>query len=416
MKILKLKKEEKKVFVHLMISAFFYGFFLSFILIKEIIARKALDATDFQLSLLVMIFPVTSVFSIWWGKLLERTVDKSKYFLLISLFGRLLLACGLIISNMNQFLILSLIIFIFHSSYIPARNSIYQKKIYKFSRGKIFGITLSITTLISMIFSYIAGRTLDFNENFFKYVLFIIAFMGFFDSLILFFIKNKSNKEKKKVKFYNMFIDPLKRSWEILKRNNDFRRFEIGFMIYGMGFLMMMLAVPIFLVDIMKFNYTTSFLAKAVVAQIGLFLLAPFMGYLHDRFHPTKFTIFSFGMLILYPFILLISQFFDFYNLQVVIVFIGFFIFGVARAADTVVWNMGSVYFAKDEDSSMYQSIHVTLMGIRGIIAPMLSVLIKKMLNTNGIFIFSSLFFLAASMYSLHSYKLSDYYIKLKGN
>src|SRR6056297_2232371 len=83
MKILKLKKEEKKVFVHLIISAFFYGFFLSFILIKEIIARKALDATDFQLSLLVMIFPVTSVFSIWWGKLLERTVDKSKYFLLI---------------------------------------------------------------------------------------------------------------------------------------------------------------------------------------------------------------------------------------------------------------------------------------------------------------------------------------------
>src|SRR6056297_2251181 len=136
MKILKLKKEEKKVFVHLIISAFFYGFFLSFILIKEIIARKALDATDLQLSFLVMIFPVTSVFSIWWGRLLERARQKSKYFLLVALFGRLLLVLGLIINNMNHFLILTVVIFTFHSSYIPARNSLYQRKIRKFNRGK----------------------------------------------------------------------------------------------------------------------------------------------------------------------------------------------------------------------------------------------------------------------------------------
>ncbi|TYB31543.1 MAG: multidrug efflux MFS transporter [Candidatus Mcinerneyibacterium aminivorans] len=209
-------------------------------------------------------------------------------------------------------------------------------------------------------------------------------------------------------------MEPLLRSVEILKRNREFARFEISFMIYGMGFIMMMMAVPIFLVDVMKFNYTTSFFAKAILAQIGIFLLSPFMGSLHDKKHPSNFAVISFGLLSLYPGILLISQLIEPYKIQMLVVFAGFFIFGIARAADMVVWNMGSVYFAQNEDSSMYQSIHVTLMGIRGVAAPLLGVVIKKLMDTNGIFIFSAFFFIIASIYSYFSYKKTNFYLKGK--
>ncbi|TYB30793.1 MAG: MFS transporter [Candidatus Mcinerneyibacterium aminivorans] len=408
MKFLNLNKREKRSFIIIIISTFFYGFFLSMIKTRTIIARKALLATDWQLSLLVMIFPVTNFISIWWGKILETTRNKSKFFLYISIFGRLLLIAGLWISNMNQFLILLFIIFFFHSSYIPARNSLFQTNFRRQNRGRLFGITLSLATLISMIISYFAGRFLDLNENYFKYFLFAVGILGFINSFLLYFVRIRDNSKlykKAKLSFHSIFISPLKRSAQILKKNWQFARFELSFILYGMGFIMMMVAVPIYLVDVLKLSYTTSFLAKVVVAQFGVFLLSPFMGKLHDRWHPNMYNVFSFGLLILYPVFFIISTFFSGSSIQVYIVFFGFLVFGIARATVSIAWNMGSVYFAGDEDSSMYQSIHVTFTGIRGVLAPLFGLLIKKLFGLNSMFYVSMMFFIAASIQSFFAYK-----------
>jgi len=375
---------------------------------RSIIARKALLATDWQISLLVMIYPVTNFISIWWGKILETTRNKSKFFIYISIFGRLLLILGLWITNMNQFLVLLFIIFFFHSSYIPARNSLFQTNFKEKNRGRIFGITVSLSTFITMIISYFAGQFLDLHENYFKYFLFAVGILGFINSFLLYFVKIRDNSKlykKAKLSFHSIFIAPLKRSKKILKNNWQFARFEISFILYGMGFIMMMVAVPIFLVDVLKLSYTTSFLAKVVVAQIGIFILSPFMGKLHDSWHPNLYNVFSFGLLVLFPLLFLISTFFSGNNLQLYIVFFAFFILGVSKAAIKISWNMGSVFFAGKEDSSMYQSIHVTFTGIRGLFAPLLGLLIKKLFGLNGMFIVSILFFIAASLQSFFAYK-----------
>src|SRR6056297_2333438 len=261
-------KKEKRAFIIILISTFFYGFFLGFIRVRDIVARKAFDASDFQLSLLIMIFPVMNFLSIWWGKLLESSRNKSKYFILISLFGRLILIIGFWITTMNQFLLLMFFLFLFHSAFIPA-------------------------------------RILDINENFFKYILAGVGIIGFFNTFVLYFvdIKKKKKEKFKKVKksMIKVILDPIKRAKYILKEKTEFARFEFSFILYGMGFIMMMLAVPIYLVDIMKFNYTMSFLSKAIIGQLGIFILSPFMGKLHDKWHPNLYNVFSFGFLIFYP-------------------------------------------------------------------------------------------------------------------
>src|SRR6056297_66271 len=406
-------KKEKRAFIIILISTFFYGFFLGFIRVRDIIARKAFDASDFQLSLLIMIFPVMNFLSIWWGKLLENSRNKSKYFILISLFGRLILIIGFWITTMNQFLLLMFFLFLFHSAFIPARNSLFQSNFSPEKRGMLFGVTLSLTTLIGMGFSYVSGRILDVNELYFKYILVGIGIIGFFNTFVLYFVDIKKKKKKKfnKVKksIIKVILDPIKRAKYILREKTEFARFEISFILYGMGFIMMMLAVPIYLVDIMKFNYTMSFLSKAIIGQLGIFILSPFMGKLHDRWHPNLYNVFSFGFLIFYPLFLFLSNILHVETVSIIFVLIGFLFFGIARAAINIAWNMGSVYFAGDEDASMYQSIHVTFTGIRGVLAPLLGLAVKKIFSINGVFILSILFFIAASVFSYFSYKKYNY-------
>lgn len=57
-----------------------------------------------------------------------------------------------------------------------------------------------------------------------------------------------------------------------------------------------------------------------------------------------------------------------------------------------LLWNIGSAYFCKPEESGTYQSIHLFLTGTRGLFAPLLGILIYELLGfgfTFGIAIFS---------------------------
>src|SRR6056297_134528 len=402
-----LNKKEKSTFKLLILSSFFLGFFISFTNTQDIIAKKALGALDWQLTILAMIWPVSNFTSIWWGKILENSKNKSLYFLIVGFFGRLILVSGLWIINMNQYLILIGVVLSFNALFIPAQNSIYQTNIRKQNRGTLYGIAMSVATLIGMILSYFYGKILDYNDNFFKYILLFVGITGFISSFLLYLIKTPENSSAKKNKLtiYTIFLEPIKRTFEIFKKNKEFLHFERSFIIYGMGFIMMIPAIPIFFVEELHLTYTKSFIAKAIIAQLGLLFLSPFMGKLLDNKHPNYFNRKIFSFLSLYPAFLLLSSIFNNNLLKIGFVYFAYLLFGIAMAGVNVSWNMGSIFFAGNEDSSMYQSIHVTLTGVRGIFAPLLSLLIKRIFNVYAVFIAAIIFFLLAALSSWFSYK-----------
>jgi len=91
--------------------------------------------------------------------------------------------------------------------------------------------------------------------------------------------------------------------------------------------------------------------------------------------------------------------------LPVVIVFIAYFIFGVAMTAVNVSWNMSSIFFAGKEDASMYQSVHVTMTGIRGLIAPALGFALLRIFNITAVFVVAAGFLGTASLISMRDYR-----------
>lgn len=402
-----LNKLESKTFIILMISTFFGGLITCLGSIQDIIAKKALHSYDWQLTVLTMIWPVSNFFSIWWGKILENSRHKAKYFILGAFMGRLVLIFGLWVSNMTEFLLLLSSVYFFSSLLIPATNALYQTNIRPQNRGKIFGYTVSIGTFLSMIITYIAGKMLDIDESLYRQILFIAGISGCISSSVLAFIKTEKNHSAEGVKldWHELLVQPVKRTFSLLKKNKDFAAFETNFSIYGLGFLMVTPVIPIYLVENLNMNYSSTFIAKGILAQVGVLLLSPFFGKLHDKRNIFHFGGIVFGLLSLYPLGFVISMLMPGTLSATIMVFLSYLIFGIAMSGVNITWTMGSIFFAGREDASMYQSVHITLTGVRGLIAPLFGFLLYKTLGIMAVFVGSFLAEVVASWMSYRYYK-----------
>ncbi len=393
----------------LLFAALFNGVVQSLAQTQDIIARKALHAQDWQLMVMTMIWPLANLLSIWWGRIFEKSCHKSRLFIAAGLLGRLSLVLGIWISTMNEYLVLLALMFSANSLLIPAQNSIFQKNIDSSRRAKIFGYTLSLSMIISVIITFVAGRLLDTHEQSYHWILVGTGICGFIYCLVLSTIRIQEapgTKDCARLPWKKMILEPLQSTFKLMKENKAFAAFERNFSIYGMGFIMMQPIIPIYLVDNLHLSYTHNFLAKGILSQVGLLFLSPYLGKMHDRIHPFKFISRSFALLMVFPLLFVVSSLWAGEGLvPVLIVFVAYLIFGVAMSAVNVAWNMSSIFFAGKEDASLYQGVHVTMTGIRGLIAPILGYTLLKVFNITAVFVVAAGFFALASVTSLRDYR-----------
>ena len=116
------------------------------------------------------------------------------------------------------------------------------------------------------------------------------------------------------------------------------------------------------------------------------------------------FVFMTFACLSLYPAILLISTYLLGTAYVNYIVYLAFLVFGIAMSAIFISWSISSIYFAGSDDVSMYQSVHVTLTGLRGVFAPFLGYFILEILGIRFVFLTAILLFLTASVLSYRLY------------
>ncbi|MEA2096840.1 MAG: MFS transporter [Candidatus Cloacimonadota bacterium] len=396
---------EKRTFWLLMLASFFNGFVMGTFNIQDVVAKKALLALDWQITILVMLWPLSNLFSIWWGKALERSKSISKFFVLTAFVGRLVLLFMLFTHSYYSYLIIMIFVFSFNSLLSPAQNSIYRNNISAENRGVLFGYTASLVTLIAIIFSYSAGKLMDINEDWFRYIFSVAGLMGCVSSLLMAMIKIENKKyNTAKLKLKQFFITPIMSTVNILKKNRDFAIFQRNYFIYGIGFMIILPAIPKFLVEYLKMDYSQTFMAKGIISQLGILLLAPIAGKIHDKKNPSFFTFLAFFTLGCYPLILLISSFLIGSGIENYAVYFAYLIFGIGMSGIIISWNMSSIFFAGDDDVSMYQSVHVTLTGLRALIVPFMGYLILRYFGVRVVFIVSISMFWIASLLSYFNY------------
>jgi predicted MFS family arabinose efflux permease len=147
-------------------------------------------------------------------------------------------------------------------------------------------------------------------------------------------------------------------------------------------------------------------------------ILLPFFGKLIGNIDPRKFAVITYLSIAAYIFSLSMTEFlpgnFVIFNTTIYYTLIFYILFhGVFAASMVLLWNIGSSYFCKPDEAGTYQSLHLSLTGVRAIFSPLLGVLFYEMFGFLITFGLAILSLIGAMLLMVWSYK-TDKTISLK--
>ena len=345
----------------------------------EVIARKSLGASALAITLLTMLMPLANFTAIWWSRILEGR-DQRKLLLVVGLVGHLALMTGIYLTHLPHLLLIFLIYYLSYAVVLTAQNRLLQQHVASKDHGSLFGMANSVRMAAAALVSWLAGLWMDVHPDGFRHVFLLTGAIGVVSTIIFASIPTRHQTEHIAWRpTWSNLLAPLKDAGRLLKRRPDYLRFEIGFMIYGMAFMMMLPVTPIFLVDDLQLDYTMIGLARGAIFQLVTILSIAWFGRLYDHMTAQKLAAIVFSLLSLHPLLLIASYLFP--NLTVASVFASFTVFGIAMGGVSILWSVSSVRFAGEEDAGVYQAVHIAATAVRGSVAPMLGYVVMTWLG-----------------------------------
>ncbi len=166
----------------------------------------------------------------------------------------------------------------------------------------------------------------------------------------------------------------------ILKTDTWYRRYMLTMFAFGSGNLMVIALLVIILNDQFGFAKLSQMLITTSLPLIGVAVFTPIWARRLDAAH-----ILDYRARQAWSFVLAIGLFATATIFSLAWLFwVGAVALGAAFAGGKLGWNLGHNDFASDEQSTLYMGIHVTLTGIRGLIAPLSGVMVYQWLETIG--------------------------------
>ncbi len=399
-KIKNLTISEKNTFNLHLIYSIIDGILYGILALNEFIFIKSLNGTDFQVGFLFLLPNAVLLFAIVFNELIKRTVHKKKFMNIFSVMTRVPLLFVLFfpsdlqnITIFHQYAFLFiLLIYYFSNPIILPMINLFLKQSYSHNNfGKMYSIATSVSKIAALFSTFSAGIILDINQLYFKELYIVIALGSILSIFILTRIDFNDKTPVLKNSILSSIKNSLNRMKKILLSNRPFLHFEIGFMFYGFAFMITSGVITLFLNDALDLNYSSLAFYKNGYNTLNILLL-PVFGRLIGKIDPRKFGIITFIAFGSFLFFLFITTFFDahffvwkikiYYSLLVAYAF-----YGVFAATMGLLWFIGSAYFSKNNEVADYQSIHLTLTGVRGTFATLVGIYFYSLIDFSGVFL-----------------------------
>ncbi|MBK9227318.1 MAG: hypothetical protein IPL67_09780 [Ignavibacteria bacterium] len=409
-----LRQLEKKTFSLHMLSNVFMGLSFGILMLHEIILKKSLLGTDFQVTL-IFLSSSAFIFSIYGTELIHRSSNPAKTIIILALISRFFLFIIPLFSSPEYFIFCIAAMSYIDSLIKPSWNTVFKHNYSDSRRSLLYSYSSSLYTIVILIVSTVLGYLLDINYELYK-ILFPIA--GIFDVLSYMSLAKMitmgqnlkmippgiPGKSLSLKLMEDIFVLPVRNTMRIFKENRPFLRFEVFFFMYGMAFMIASPAVPIYLVEVLQLSYSPISIAKGLVFYTATILFTPLMGRLHGTGNPTKFCGYLFLFLLFYPLSMMgvkyIPGVISFITPEIMLYFT-FFLFGILMSGITMSWNLSTIYYAPHYQEANYQSVHITLTGVRGLFSPFIGYLILRYVSIEATFIVSAIIFLLAGIMML---------------
>jgi MFS family permease len=404
-----------------MIYSAIEGIIMGVLALNEYVFIRSLMGTNYQLAFLFQSSVVIFTFLFIFNQLRKRIGNKRKMLRVTGLLTRLpLLLLYLIPANEAalsgqsiwhyMFLIVFLIYFSGNIIIFPAINVLLKTNYRHEYFGKLYSYATSFNKIIILISTFAYGLLLDADNYAFRYVFPLIGILGVISLYVLSEIDySKVVQHPAALKFWDSIKESWRSSVAILKYNKPYRHFEIGFMFYGFSFMISVTIINIFFEDALHLNYSSVAFYKNGYNILAILLL-PFFGKLLSNIDPRRFAAITFAALFMYIFFLLMTDYFpsyfEIYNIKVYYMLIAsFFFYGIFAATMALLWFIGSAYFCKPDEADDYQSVHLSLTGVRSIFAPLFGIYFYELIGFAGTFILTMVVLLLALALMRWSYR-----------
>jgi MFS family permease len=360
---------------------------LPFILFKD------LHATPFQIAMVVALKPMVSIFSMYWSAVVRERRD-----LLVSnivwagVLGLLPFFFFPFFSNPWFFIFSFGFFMMLHRGVIPAWMEIMKLNLPGSSREKVFAWGSAFGYLGDGILPFVFGALLDGYFQAWRWIFPVTALIGLlpiiFQARIP--IRLESVPPREKSSFKKSAVIPWINAWQLMKKRVDFRRFQIGFMLGGSGLMIMQAVLPAFFMGVLELSYTELAIALTLCKGIGFATTSQFWAKWMPRVDIYRFSSAVTLMAFLFPLCLVAAQWHIYW------VYAAYIVYGIMQAGSELSWNLSGPIFSGEEDSSVYSSVNVVTVGLRGCIAPGLGSLLVTWMSPGSVLLAGGFFCLLA--------------------
>lgn len=264
----------------------------------------------------------------------------------------------------------------FWSGVITLRSTVWRANYPPHERARLAGNFSAMQAIVVAATATLLGLALERWDDAFRFVYPIAAVVGVFGAMQYNRIRVRGhraliNRERAHAEETNgrAIFDP-RAFINVLRDDRRFRNYMLAMFVFGFGNLMVL--APLVLVVTERFQFT-HFPAMLVTAAIPVALMPitiPFWSQYFDRVHILQYRSIHCWVFVTMIATVAIAALFRIPEL----LFVSAIIKGVAFGGGVLGWNLGHHDFAPKHLASQYMGVHVTLTGMRGIIAPFIGV------------------------------------------
>ncbi|MGF1677591.1 MAG: MFS transporter [Candidatus Methylacidiphilales bacterium] len=256
---------------------------------------------------------------------------------------------------------------------IPLITQMYQQNFPESGRGGVFGEVNRIKVLVLAFFSALAGWMLKLDLQRADVYLGVLAAAFAYSAWCVGRMPGRPLAEEPGHYPY--------RSLRLLRRDGYFRWLILMWMLLGFGNLMMVpLKVKVLVEPVYGFEYSPLMVAviTGVIPSLTIFAFTRMWGGLFDRM--------NFALLRLLLNILFVLSILIFFLSGHWAGFVaGSFLSGLGFAGGNVVWSLWVTRVAPDHEVADYMSVHILMTGLRGLLAPMVSIPMAALWPLGGV-------------------------------
>ncbi|MCK6480280.1 MAG: MFS transporter [Planctomycetes bacterium] len=353
-------------------AALLEGILAGILVTQDVVARKTLEADQFQIMLLTMAPSASMLLALVLARRFAD-VEQRKVFLWAGVLGRLSLLGMAMVFGPWPFLGILLVGAVVQTVVIPAQNAVYQANYKPEIRGRLFGRAQVYGGVATAAAALGAGVWLDHDPAAYRWLYPIAGAAGFASAMVFGRIRLRRSASLPAAAAGPgaagspgpSAAPPPARApsplWRLLFEDAPFRRFETAMFVYGLGFMCMMPVFARLFVDELNMDYSDASLAKGVVFSAVPVVALSFAGRMHDRLGLERVATRAYVVLAVFAAGMAVVR----TPAQVVA---GFALFGLGMAGVNIAWSMGPIKYAPPGEAARYMGVHVALVGIRALI------------------------------------------------